>query len=1029
MLAGEAPPETGATRAVAPPNPPSEPPPANPVLERFGDYELLREIAHGGMGAVYLARQVSLNRQVALKMILSGQLATSAEVRRFRVEAEAAARLDHPNIVPIYEIGEWNGRHYFSMKLIEGGRLSDLMAGRPLAARRAAALMVKIARAVHYAHQHGILHRDLKPNNIMVDAQDEPHLTDFGLAKMAGKDTRLTQSATVLGTANYMAPEQALGETGKITTAADVYGLGAILYELVTARPPFQAETMVDTLRQVVDRDPAAPGALNPEVDRDLETICLKCLEKFPQHRYDSAEALALDLERWLANEPIQARPITAWERALKWARRKPAIAALLGLLALVGLAGFAGVLWQWSRAEDAVRGLKAKDRIQRRNLYVADMNLAQRALQENNLGRADQLIRKYFPGPGEEDLRGFEWRYLWKQARGDEQYTFDTGDYINALAFSPDGRLLAAGGHGRNLWIWEAASRRLVKKLPVGVAAVKDGSSGVVEWNKIQFSPDGKFLLARVESGLTVWETATWRELGRVSGLSLPVLFLPDGGTAVADGETKPVFLDTATWTVRRDRPERFADIGCPRACSSDGRFAVAASIPWGLLQLWDLPAAKKLHQFTLPPDKPNYWALSPDGRYLVAGNWGGRAKLWDCTAGREVADWQAHASPVHGLAFLPNSQTLVTAGHDQVIHFWDTLSQARRATFKGHHDEVWAVACSPDGRRFASGGKDATVKLWPTVQPREQTVLTNAIRPLFFSTDGRQLAAGKKDRTVGWWDVNTCQEVESVQLSDLSLPDYPVREAVSADGEVMATANKQGQIKVRSLRGTPVTRVLETVDEPVIWLALSQDAWRLAYATRGEMRVWDWAKGERIAQFSDGFMGAPSLSPDGKRLAAVANGYSVKLWDIPNRKLIAELRAHKWVLCALAFSPDSRLLLVTSYDANASLWNAADGTLVDLLRGHKEGIPCGAFSADGKTVATGSTDDTVKLWSVSTRQELFTLSGFGGDIDRVLFSPDGDTLAVSRQESGADSPVQLFRAPSLAEIDEWYKAIDMRR
>jgi tetratricopeptide (TPR) repeat protein/predicted Ser/Thr protein kinase len=404
-----------------PPGPPPdgpEPPPGDgdgaelprgARVRYFGDYELRAVLGKGGMGVVYRARQLSLNRAVALKMIKAGVLADDAELRRFQNEAEAVAALDHPGIVPIHEVGEHQGQRYFSMKLVDGGSLAASLDRYRDDPRAAARLVEEVARAVHHAHIRGILHRDLKPANILVDEQGRPHVTDFGLARKVEGDSELTQSGAIMGTPGYMAPEQAEGRRRAITTATDVYGLGAVLYAVLTGHAPFEGDSVVEVLDQVRHRPPQRPSALNSRVGRDLEVICLKCLEKDPGRRYDSAAALADDLGRYLRGEPILARPVGSWTRAAMWCRRKPGLAGLIAALLVALLGGFAGVTWQWREAVHQ-RKLLAIEQVKtagERDQKEGQRRAAEAARQEAQarLGLAQEAIRTYYTGVSQDML------------------------------------------------------------------------------------------------------------------------------------------------------------------------------------------------------------------------------------------------------------------------------------------------------------------------------------------------------------------------------------------------------------------------------------------------------------------------------------------------------------------------------------------------------------------------------------------------------------------------------------------------
>ncbi len=529
----------------------SEPAPGHRV-RYFGDYEITREIARGGMGVVFEARQISLNRPVALKMILAGQLADETDVKRFYTEAEAAANLDHPGIVPIFEVGQHEGQHFFSMAFVEGRSLAERLAEGPMPAREAAALLLEVGGAIEYAHRRAVIYRDLKPANILIDPEGNPRVTDFGLAKKLQGDRGLTGSGQIMGTPSYMPPEQAGGKRGEIGPAADVYALGATLYALVTGRPPFQSATAMDTVLQVLSDEPVAPRRLNASIPRDLETICLKCLEKEPGKRYAGATELGEDLRRFLAGEPILARPVTRLERTVKWARRRPAIASLMGLVALVTAVGLGGVVWQWrqavlargdaerhaerAQAQTALAEERLQDSVEARakeaeqtqlaeqRLYIARMNLVERSSEDYNGALLQQGLDEQLPAnQGGSDRRGFEW-YYWRRKFASGHITLRGHTHpVWAVAFSPDGKRVASGSWD-GVKLWDAATGQSIRTLK--------GDSGPV--SGVSFSPDGGRLASAGHNRMVrVWDAATGKGMLTLSGDTdwvNTVAFGPDG-------------------------------------------------------------------------------------------------------------------------------------------------------------------------------------------------------------------------------------------------------------------------------------------------------------------------------------------------------------------------------------------------------------------------------------------------------------------------------------------------------------------
>jgi WD40 repeat protein len=983
-------------------------------------------------------------------------LAGARDAVRFLAEAEAAARLRHPHIVQIYALGEHDGRPYLELEYIEGGSLAQRLDGTPWPPPRAAELIATLAGAVEAMHARGVVHRDLKPANVLLEADGTPKVADFGLAKALGADSGLTGTEEILGTPSYMAPEQAQCKAREVGPGADVYALGAILYELLTGRPPFRGASPLETLEQVRTQEPVSPRHLQGKLPRDLDTIVLKCLEKEPGRRYASAAELADDLGRFREGEPILARPANRFERAIKWARRRPMIAALAATTLLATVIGLVGITWQWRKAEanfalaqshfaeaEAQRGI-AEERTREatekslsleRQLYVNRVNLALRETTMGNFPRANGLLDVCPPR-----LRRWEWDYVRRLCHLDRLTFSGHGAPLWAVAFSPDGRTVASGsgkwpysnqaGHGE-LVLWDSSDGR--------ERFARRGLRGAVQC--LAFSPDGRRLVTGsglrapdLEGVITVWDASDGRVLleHSVRGLSaLSLAYGPDGRrilaglgyfNSLAGGHAE--LLDAADLKEVRRFPDAPGGVTVAAFAPGGDEVALASS---GRVDLWGLTDQSPARTLRAHEKWVYALAYSPDGARIATGGFDGLTLLWDRRTGGMIRKFEGHTSFVRALAFSPDGRRLLSGGEDNSTRIWDAGDGRLVAAFRGHSGFVQAVAYSPQGHTLATAGLDRKVKLWDARAGAQVTYRGHDswVRGASFAPSGSLIATTKGGNygtpTLDLWDPETGQRIRRVE----GVTGYFAGVSFSPDGRRLAVAGAEGVVRLlnpetgaelAALRGHHGHLRCLAFEPAGRWIATSCDD--------GLVRLFDPGTGECLRSL-DGHGGPVcglAISRDGRVIAsAEARGFILVRdvegggvrWRLDRPGAAVEPDGDS---SPLALSPDGTRLASIGWDVatrsgEVRVWDLRTGRLAFEARGHAGIIHALAFSPDGERIFSASDDKTVRIWDARTGDEVLRLELHTAAVLCLDVSPDGGRLV----SGGIDETARIWDARPL--------------
>jgi len=986
--------------------------------KHFGRFELRECLGKGGHGTVYRAWDPSLQREVALKIPRYAVFDRSARDQFLR-EGRTAGRLQHPNLVPVHEVGEVDGACYLALKYCPGPTLAAWLTEHPhgIESYVAANMVRKLANAVGHAHDEGVLHRDIKPENVILEPttrngrqEFEPKLTDFGVAKLLDPSVTETRTGVVIGTLPYMAPEQASAERGAIGPSVDIYALGVLLYELLSGRVPHRGETQTETLRSILLDEPTALRKLRPEIPRDLEAICLKCLEKNPQRRYAQAADLSDDLRRFLEHQPTLARPVAWPERARRWAVRNPAWAMLAGIVLMVSASGLAGVAFHLRTLQGANRDLQSalgearserqravdSQRSMRIALYSSDLQLASQAFESGDARHAAMILARHVPAPGEDDVRCVGWHWLSRLVSPEREPVPGHQNNVYCIRFSPDRTLLATAGSEGIVRLFDADSKTL--KLEI--------ATGQGEINSIDFDPMRAELASAGDDGsICIWELQRGIRLRRIEA------------------------HEQAAYGVRYD--------------ASGERLVSCANHP--VIKVWDRDTGRLLHELAEHTASVEAIDISPDGRWLVSAGSDRIARLWSLSELRCVHVLMGHQAPLHCVAFSSDSRFVATGGADDTVRVWDV--DRGESVFDGRTVEtVQTVAFSESPNGLLSSDRSGAVHFWRSDadgewanSPQSWTSDTSRVWSMADAGDAGFLTAGGDGR-VEWWAWPERLAIRQVLMGTqvhlieflpnddglliaaglLGLMHWNLRDSIGGDilerwGDAYdclgigvladgtyAVATRDGTIRIHDRASHRLVQQFELPGEG--------DRGRSVYSLRDPKTIMVELQFEnsglialdrdRSSQGEALFPNARQpvvVAPDGNLMAASSTpGNQIHLLDFSHRKLLATLPGHGSTINAMRFSPDGKWLASASADRFIKLWDVQQRQGEMTWIGHRGKVNGLAFSPRGDRIVTGSQDGTLRLWDVASGRMLMILHRDPAGFDQVEWSPGGRYIAA---------------------------------